>query len=233
MVIRLQLAFLFLIWMSPVAMSQDLSDLESRVKRFNLNTGLAAQLESPFVAEYIDLTDDQVKKIRDIKKEMKEHANAIATDESTDLNARLRDLNDILSLQSRELNKVLLPHQSDRIGGLADYLLVIQNGFSRSVIDGFIAQRLDLSVAERRVLRSAGEEALEEYREAMIKAQKAAIAKFQKAMPESKRAEFDAILKPMFFQDGTLWKLQTHMLEISGRAPLGSSFRLPSIDEED
>ena len=217
-----------LLWPHLATAQTELTDAERQVRYFDMDSGLAAKLENRMVGNYLEIVDAQLQQIRDVKKDYAEKAKDVRASEGQTAEQKLKQLQQLRAEQDKALEKILLPHQVKRLEGFAIFLVINQEGFANSMVNGFIAKHLELNISQRRAVQDEAEKALEEYQQAVIKAQKKAIARLQKALPEGKRKQFDKMLEPMLYEDGSFWKPSKFMLEI-GAGRVASFPRLPSV----
>jgi len=208
-----------------------LTENERAVKYFNLDEGFSSQLGSKLISQYIALTDEQEKEIRETKAKALKEATAVKSKTSLGAEKQLAKLVEIRKRQNDGLREVLLPFQKERLQGFPHYVVILKEGFANSAVNGLIAIQLNLSKNERRKVRDEASIALKDYKEELVVAQKKAIARIRSSLPKEKQKALDDFIEQMLLANDTLWPVEDKMLDPSNKGTFSFS-RLPPIDRE-
>jgi hypothetical protein len=227
-VCRIYRPLIFIILLAQCGFAQDkIADIENKIKHFHMDSGFCATLESRLMREYLEIVDSQLKEVSELKKEYELRANEIRDQsdiEPETTYARLQELRNKFDNELKE--KILVPHQRERIEYFGIYNCVLNEGLANSMVNGSLVVVLDLKEQQRRQIKNEAEEALQEYRETVVKAQKKAIDRLKKSVPADKQKKFDDLIESMMSSDGLMWKNNYSMLEVS---PDKETFAVPKI----
>ena len=205
---------LFLIG-SRVPGQEDPSRKSRQLANFELVFGLADTLNLESTQEFLQLVDEQIREIREIKQKFVKRAEAIRDSKSLTAEEKLAKMTDLRKSLDEELLDVLLPHQKKLLAGYDLYNRVQYEGLVNSMLAGAIANHFKLSAAEIRSIKASAKEMFEEYRESQIQAQKRAIAELIQSFPKDKQDQLREMLEPMLDGNGLFYNNISRTFDIA------------------
>lgn len=172
---------------------------EQMVHRFSLNGGATSAIlrDGGQYRSFIELTDEQLEKVRLLKSEITEKENRIRGNESLEFKEKLDKLIALGKEQEERTLGILLPHQVKLHGSYGTYLVINQEGLANSLVYGSLAAALGLTPEEREKIREEAIKVNKEYQEIVSKAQKDGIKKLIAVFPKEKRSQIEKILEPI------------------------------------
>ncbi|MEQ8785573.1 MAG: hypothetical protein RIC55_04710 [Pirellulaceae bacterium] len=159
-------------------------------------------LQNQSVQKELELLDDQVAQIRELSQDNS------ARDRMRELFGGLRDLPEeerrakiteafatMRQEQQKEIDKILLPHQSERLGQIENQMAARRGG---GVIGGQLAEDLGITEQQREEMREAAEKAFAEMREQQQKLQAEAQEKILAVLTPAQRQKYKQMMGEPF-----------------------------------
>lgn len=158
------------------------------------------------VRKELEIVDDQIKEFEDAQNELREKAREmfsgmrdLSQEERTKAFADMREKFEGLREEMQEkTDKILLPHQKERLEQLAVQRRVQREGAQRALSSGSVAEALDLTDAQKEELEKVAAEAREKAQKKIAEIQKEAQDEVLKVLTPAQRKKWEEMVGEPF-----------------------------------
>ncbi len=201
--LRLAIVWLAFVIVARNGVTQELKS-DYGVKNYSIEMGVASRLVHRTTIKFLELVDEQLTEIDEIRQKYRKLADEIRTSTSLTDRDKITKLGELAGPLNEELRSVLLPDQKELLTQLYIYHSVLESSLAYAMVDGLIAQEIGLSNNDRRAIRQAVRDVFKEYEQAQESFQERAIARLIDAVPIDKKDRFKELLEPMMLKGGML-----------------------------
>ena len=187
---------------------------DSLIEHYSINTGISTGVNSRHFIEFVELTESQLERIQEIKKEYAAKAKEIRRSRLMLNEKKFSQLQSIRLSQETAITKVLLKHQKKLAISYGTYLYVSREGLANSIANGTLRKILKLTPEELRAFKLTTKSVEDEYESEVAKLQKKSIQKMLDSLPEKKRTRLEEIIADLFRPDGSLFPANRRLFKV-------------------
>jgi len=163
-------------------------------------------LQNDQVRKELEIVDDQVEQLTELQQKMREEMRELFSG-MRELDAEQRQeafaaarekMGELQKEMQAKADKILLPHQTERLKQIGLQMQLQSRGTSRSLMEGDLAETLNITEEQKNQLEEAAKQATEEMNEKIAAAREEARQKVLQALTPEQRAQLEKLIGDEF-----------------------------------